>query len=229
MSISEWLANNALFLLLAAGTLFSFLWLFRFREKLRMTWWAAALLSVLHTLVGVVSVMAFAVLKTFNLDDWGNMSLFGGVFFMPLLYLAGAKLFHRSPALVCDLFTPCIVGTVMCARVNCIISGCCKGLLLPGNSGLRWPTRELEILFYLILLVILIRRISRGQNHGEIYPIYMIAYGAFRFVIEWFREADSPFGMFHLAHIWALICLGLGLSIYYAQKNRMKSPKYTRR
>lgn len=132
---------------------------------------------------------------------------------MPVLYLLGAKLFKRKAEDVCDVFSICMIFTVMCARINCIISGCCKGKLLPGAETLRWPTREAEIIFYILLLAFLLPKVWKEKTKGRSYPIYMIAYGAFRFLIEWFRESDSASGI-HIAHMWSIIALCIGLSIY---------------
>lgn len=222
-SISDWLSGHSLLLLLSAGTLFSFLWLMQFRGRLNMKWYAALPIAICHTLVGVVCVKAFAFMETgFNPDSIGNMSLFGGVFFMPLLYLAGAKLTKRKAADVCDAFTGCMILTVMCARVNCILGGCCFGKYLPMSNSLRWPTREAEILFYLILLALLGKKIIKNKTHGAAYPLYMLTYGIFRFIIEWFRFASTTLGPIHLGHIWALISLCLGYSIYAEQQNQKK-------
>ncbi len=221
--IADWLSSHSLLLLLSAGTLFSFLWLMQFRGRLNMKWYAALPIAICHTLVGVICVKAFAFMETgFNPDRLGNMSLFGGVFFMPLLYLAGAKLTKRKATDVCDDFTGCMILTVMCARVNCILSGCCYGWLIPGSESLRWPTREAEILFYIVLLAVLGKRIWKDETNGTAYPLYMMSYGIFRFIVEWFRSANSPLGWIHMGHIWALVSLALGYSIYVEQQNRMK-------
>lgn len=210
----NWITNNRLLLLLMAGSLFSFIWLCLLKDRLQMKWYAALLIAIFHTAFGVLTVKVFAFMETgFNPDSLGNMSLFGGVFFMPLVYWAGAKLTKRNLGLVCDLFTPCMIFTVMCARVNCILSGCCFGLPIPGMSGLRWPTREAELVFYLVLLVLLVRKVWRGQTHGEIYPLYMASYGAFRFIDEFFRTSSTGM-LFHLSHVWAAIAFSAGLSIY---------------
>ena len=61
--------------------------------------------AVLHTLIGVLSVKIFAFLETgFNPDSLGNMSLFGGVFFMPVLYFISAKVSKRNIKTVFDIF-----------------------------------------------------------------------------------------------------------------------------
>ena len=99
--VVEWLDANKLIVLLTIGTLFAFGWLFALRERLHMKWYVAIPIAILHTLIGVLSVKIFAFMETgFALDSLGNMSLFGGVFFMPLVYWAGAKLTKRNLGLV---------------------------------------------------------------------------------------------------------------------------------
>lgn len=139
---------------------------------------------------------------------------------MPLAYWIGAKVTKRNVGQVFDVFTICMIFTVMCARINCIFAGCCFGILIPGAAGIRWPTRELEILFYVILLFILGRKIITGKHNGEIYPIYMAAYGAFRFIVEFFRVSDSSLGIVHLSHVWAIVSFGIGISIYCELQSR---------
>ena len=169
-----------------------------------------------HIFIGLFSVKAFAVLEAFDMGAMGSMSLFGAVFFMPLVYWAFAKLSGRSAADVFDVFTICLVFTLMCARLNCIISGCCLGAHIPieGLTHLRFPTRELELLFYVILLSQLWRKVLSGSARGMIYPIYMISYGIFRFVTETLRFSDRTDSILHVSHLWALLSLGIGISIY---------------
>lgn len=213
MALLTWLSDHALILLLGCGTLFNVYWLHRCRERLHLRWLSVLLLSVLHTVLGVLSVKVFALLET---GDFSNMSLFGGVFFMPLFYWGVAKLAKQKTADVFDVFTICLVFTLMCARLNCIISGCCLGAHIPieGLTHLRFPTRELELLFYVLLLSRLWRKVLSGSARGMIYPIYMISYGIFRFVTETLRFSDRTDSILHVSHLWALLSLGIGISIY---------------
>ena len=217
-----------LILLLSAGAVFTAVWLVLLRKRLDMPWYAAIPLAILSTVYGVLTAKVFAFLESgFNTDSFGNMRLFGVVFFMPLAYWLGAKLSKRSYREVFDVFTPCMIFTVMCARINCIVSGCCIGLPIPGMNGVRFPTREAEILFYIILLICLCSRVLKGKYRGQAYPIYMISYGAFRFVVEFFRSADTS-SVFHRAHIWALITLIIGISIYVEIKSETATRKRRR-
>lgn len=213
MALLTWLSDHALILLLSCGTLFNVYWLHRCRERLHLRWLSVLLLSVLHTVLGVLSVKVFALFETGN---FSNMSLFGGVFFMPLFYWGVAKLAKQKAADVFDVFTICLVFTLMCARLNCIISGCCLGAHIPieGLTHLRFPTRELELLFYVLLLSRLWRKVLSGSARGMIYPIYMISYGIFRFVTETLRVSSRANSVLHISHLWALLSLGIGISIY---------------
>lgn len=213
MELFTWLTDHALILLLGCGTLFNVYWLHRCRERLHLRWLSVLLLSVLHTVLGVLSVKVFALFETGN---FSNMSLFGGVFFMPLFYWGVAKLAKQKAADVFDVFTICLVFTLMCARLNCMISGCCLGAHIPieGLTHLRFPTRELELLFYVLLLSRLWRKVVTGSARGMIYPIYMISYGIFRFVTETLRFSDRTDSILHISHLWALLSLGIGISIY---------------
>lgn len=221
MALLTWLSDHALILLLGCGTLFNVYWLHRCRERLHLRWLSVLLLSVLHTVLGVLSVKVFALFETGN---FSNMSLFGGVFFMPLFYWGVAKLAKKKTADVFDVFTICLVFTLMCARLNCIISGCCLGAHIPieGLTHLRFPTRELELLFYVLLLSRLWRKVLSGSARGMIYPIYMISYGIFRFVTETLRVSDRTDSILHVSHLWALLSLGIGISIYGELRKKEK-------
>ena len=221
MGLVTWLSDHALILLLGCGTLFNVYWLHRCRERLHLRWLSVLLLSVLHTVLGVLSVKVFALFETGN---FSNMSLFGGVFFMPLFYWGVAKLAKQKAADVFDVFTICLVFTLMCARLNCIISGCCLGAHIPieGLTHLRFPTRELELLFYVLLLSRLWRKVLNRSARGMIYPIYMISYGIFRFVTETLRFSDRTDSILHVSHLWALLSLGIGISIYGELRKKEK-------
>ena len=221
MPLLTWLSDHALMLLLSCGTLFNVYWLHRCRERLHLRWLSVLLLSVLHTVLGVLSVKVFALFET---GDFSNMSLFGGVFFMPLFYWGVAKLAKQKTADVFDVFTICLVFTLMCARLNCIISGCCLGAHIPieGLTHLRFPTRELELIFYVLLLSRLWRKVVTGSARGMIYPIYMISYGIFRFVTETLRVSNRTDSILHISHLWALLSLGIGISIYGELRKKEK-------
>ncbi|MDO4620847.1 MAG: prolipoprotein diacylglyceryl transferase [Lachnospiraceae bacterium] len=222
----QWIQNHTLFLLLSGATVLTFFWLYQFRTELRIHSGFLPFIAVLHTLLGVASVKCFAVLETLNLDNAGKMSLFGAVFFMPLVYFIGAKVLKQERKDVFDIFTPVMLISLLSARINCILSGCCRGKIIPGTTDLRYPTRQTEIIFYIIIMFFLARSVWKRESKGRNYPIYLMAYGCFRFVIEWLRDENSPFGWIHMGHIWALVSIAIGWSIYAELEKRLKKRGY---
>lgn len=96
-----------LLILLSVGAAFTAVWLALLRKRLNMAWYVAIMIAIAHTVYGVLTVKAFAFLETgFDKASLGNMSLFGGVFLMPLAYWLGAKISKRPPKEVFDVFTP---------------------------------------------------------------------------------------------------------------------------
>ena len=212
----DFIRHHVLLLVLVLAGLATFLWLLKFRGRLRMTWWAALLLSVVHVFFGVLCVRVFARMEGASV---GSMSIFGAVFFMPVGYYVGSRLFKRPVAEVFDIFAIPMIFTLLCSRFNCLASGCCYGLNI-GSTSLRWPTREAEILFYIIFLLIMAPKVWKGISRGRVYPVYMIAYGIFRGIVEFFRYSSTTTNLFHLSHVWALVSLVTGVCILLAMKKR---------
>lgn len=210
------LTEHSLILLLTAASILTFIWLYLQRRRLGMKLYAVFLVTILHVLYGVMTVRLFAALE----GAPGGMSLFGAVFLMPPAYFLGARLTRRPVAEVFDIMTVCMVITLFCARINCLISGCCLGRQISFHSAARWPTRESELVFYIIFLIAVIPKIRQGKSKGSIYPVYMIAYGLFRAVNECFRVSSATNSIFHLSHVWAVLTLLMGLSILMEMKRR---------
>ena len=222
---AEWIRTHFLIFMLVAGTAFSYAWMVKYQKAFRLKWYTAVPAAVLLTIWGVFCVKVFAIAEAgFNLKAAGNMSLFGGVFFMPVYYFFLAKAVRVNPKVMFDNGTICMIFTLMCARVNCIFAGCCIGWNIAGTH-FRWPTREAEIVFYILLMIWIIhslRRIEDGkQPQGIIYPLYMMLYGIFRFICEFFRYNNNG-RLFHLAHIWAAVSFCIGFSVYTQIKQEGK-------
>ena len=205
-----WVSTHFLYVLLLVATLYGCFWLNQHKKKLQMKGWMAILLAICHTIVGVLCVTVFAFMES---GEGGGMSLFGAVFFMPVFYFAGAKLTKRKVSDVFDIFAVTMIFTLLCARANCFMGNCCLGKCIPGTD-FRWPTRQLELVYYVILLMIFWSKVGKTGFSGKVYPIYMMSYGAFRFVVEWFRETPNPVAFFHISHIWALVSVAVGAGIY---------------
>ena len=166
------------------------------------------MLSIVHMISAVLCAKVFAFMEGVS----GGMSLYGGLFFLPILFILVAWLTNRDIVEACDVFTVPNIVTVFCARMNCLFSGCCLGTIIPGTTDWRWPTREIELILYIILYIVLRQKTGKSKYKGKLYPIYMITYGTFRFCIEWFRENDSVVNIFHISHIWSLLSVAIGVA-----------------
>ena len=212
-----------LIMVLAIASIGSFVWLFVFnKEKLHAKWWEILLVSITHTLFGVLMVKFFALIEAgFNSQKAGSMSLYGGIFFMPIYYLIYAKIKKLPLGLVFDIFAVCLAFTLMMARINCFHAGCCLGKVNP-ETGNRYPTREIDTILNALFTCAAIILIFKNKLNCLIYPSYMMYYAAGRFVLEFFRVSSSTNAL-HIAHIWSIVSFVIGsliLIINLYRKNR---------
>jgi prolipoprotein diacylglyceryltransferase len=199
--------------MLAIATILSFVWLFVFnKKKLNARWWEIIILCLVHTLYGVLTVKFFALLEAgFNFEKAGSMSLYGGIFLMPIMYVLYAIIKKLPIALVFDVFVISLAFTLALARLGCFYYGCCQGVEL-GSSGFKWPSREIDLATHVLFIIFIITWIQKEKSKGMAYPFYMLVYGFFRFINEWFRKSDSS-SPFHIGHVWSLISIIAGLTI----------------
>lgn len=214
--LMQWCSQHTLLLFAIAIIVCNFVWLSLCRKILAMNMRTALLIAVLHDIVGFLAMRVMAVIEVgCDFSKAAYIRLFGATFFLPLFYYGWAKKTHRNMALVMDIAAICTIIGLIFGRLDCLVGGCCRGMLLPGSTSLHWPLREMELIYYAVFMAVYCRKILQGKTYGEVYPVYMISYGAIRFILEWFRvEFTTRVGIFHLAHLWALLSLGIGISIY---------------
>lgn len=222
--IVSWITLNFMYCMLLCGAIFSTIWLYICNRRIRIHPVAVPFIALGHTVLMVLSVMLFAVIEAWDFSVFGRTSLFGAIFFMPLFYWIGAKVFHKDIGVVFDVFSVCVAATVMFTRFNCLLAGCCGGKPIPGLDNICWPSRELEILFYLTYIFVFAGRIRKGKTNGELYPIYMIAYGVFRFVVEFLRVSTAE-GLFHIGHLWAVLSGIIGLIVLLIRRKSLPFAK----
>ena len=199
-------------------------WLIIVRKRLKMHWPMAFLLSSIIVVYAVYAVKFFALIEAgFDPAKSGGMSLYGVPFFIPILLMLGALITRRPIAEVFDVFSINTVLICMAGRANCFFYGCCQGIMITQN-GYRLPTREIEMVFYFLLLVYLVPKVYRNESKGTAFPIYMVGYGTLRFILEFFRETNFD-TIFHLAHLWSVLCVIIGFSVILSIREKVNSGK----
>lgn len=225
MRLSAFLHDHSVLLVFLFATTFVFFWLLPFRKRLRINTIIVLLLSFLSVLTGFLSLIMFAWLEGIgNPNASGGYSLFGSVFFMPITFWLGAKITKRDVSSVFDILTIPMIVALLCARMNCLLTGCCVGLPISGTNGLHWPTREMELVYDLVFIFYFAPKVLKGRTKGEVYPWYMLSYGVVRFVLETFRYSDAG-TMFHLSHFWAIISFCIGLTFVIEMRETKKRRK----
>ncbi len=126
-----------------------------------------------------------------------------------------------------DWFAIIVPIAVMLGRIGCFINGCCLGKVCDPNwftindiHGIpRWPAVPVEFLFNAIMLgIILMLRWGR-IGRGQLFHIYLIAYGIFRFFHEFLRDTPRVIGPFSGYQAAALCVTALGAVGFALRRN----------
>ncbi len=102
-----------------------------------------------------------------------------------------------------DYFIPALVIGHAFGRIGCLFAGCCYGMecesaisiVFPAGSAAPagiplLPTQVMESAFLFLLCAFLVWRLTKKKPFGTISGLYMVLYGAWRFVIEFFRSDE---------------------------------------
>ena len=116
-----------------------------------------------------------------------------------------------------DLFAPIIPLGVALGRVGCWLHGCCLGIPVPSGwwsvcdaqGTCRWPSAQAELLFQLLTFGIIVA--MRKRWAGRLFPFYLMAYGAFRFIHEWLRDTPKWWNLLSGYQVMCLLMVGLGV------------------
>jgi phosphatidylglycerol:prolipoprotein diacylglycerol transferase len=129
-----------------------------------------------------------------------------------------------------DWFAVIVPVGIMLGRIGCLINGCCLGRACPpawytlnDASGVaRWPAVPVEFLFNAVMLGVILLLRWGNVGRGQLFHLYLIAYGIFRFFHEFLRDTPPVVGPFSGYQFAALAVAALGF-IGYAR--RRKSPE----
>ena len=131
-----------------------------------------------------------------------------------------AKRLLKYDGVTGDWFAIIVPVGVMLGRIGCMINGCCLGKVCAENwftindaNGVpRWPASRMEFFFNALMLgVILLLRWGRIAP-GQLFHIYLMAYGIFRFFHEFLRDTPQILGPVSGYQIAALAVALLGLA-----------------
>jgi phosphatidylglycerol:prolipoprotein diacylglycerol transferase len=112
-------------------------------------------------------------------------------------------------------------------RWGCYFNGCCAGVATSAPWGVdfgdgvrRHPTQVYESLFHLSMAVVLWEVLRRGRFRFQRLKLYLIAYGAYRFLTEFIRP--EPAWWLGLTYYqWVALVLIAGLAVQWQFDRRL--------
>ena len=167
--------------------------------------------AVLSIIIGYYSAVLFQAF--YNIAENGGFvinkntgaTFYGGLiggagFFLAVYFVAGSFLFKDTKEhikrfwSVADIAAACISIAHSLGRVGCLMAGCCHGAQTDAWYGIYMsavgckvvPIQLYEAIFLALIFVFFAFRIYHKKTYSL--PIYMGAYGVWRFFIEYARD-----------------------------------------
>jgi phosphatidylglycerol:prolipoprotein diacylglycerol transferase len=141
----------------------------------------------------------------------GGMSFHGGMLGVVGAMIWFARSRHKPWLQVADFVAPCVPTGLAAGRVGNFINGelwgrlsdpaLPWGMVFPGSgSNLpRHPSQVYQFLLEGLLLFLLLWFYARkARPRGQVAAAFLVGYGVFRFIAEFFREPDSFLGLLAL-------------------------------
>ena len=152
--------------------------------------------------------------------------LIGGVGFFLIVYFIVRRKFNDTLLKVMPIVGSCVTVAHGFGRIGCFIAGCCYGKPTCSDYGCYFdtlekvhPTQLYEAIFLFVLFAVLTFLAFKYEFQYNM-GIYLIAYGIFRFVNEFFRGDDR--GQFvkgvSPSQFWSIIMVLLGIGYIIAIK-----------
>ena len=129
---------------------------------------------------------------------WRNRSLYGGVFFTPLLLWPVAKITKVPYKDVLDLFSP-------------------GGFIL-------FPSQIVECVMAFVLFIVIVLMFRKQKWRGLLCAYSFVLYGSTRFILNFFRETEPWIGPFASGTIWSVVAVVIGIAwiLLYRRKQAIQ-------
>lgn len=160
-----------------------------------------------------------------------GMSYFGSVIGVAIVAYFFIKRRRLNFWELLDFILPAFAAGYFLGRIGNFLNGELYGRITEsswgmffGDKNLRHPSQLYEAFFegFILFFVLWIIRNSLKDNRGMIVGIYLIGYGLFRFIIEFFREPDIQLGFIFsvltLGQIFSVLMMILGVVIFKKAK-----------
>ncbi len=160
--------------------------------------------------------------------SFGGITFIGGLIGGIVSFLVGYAIFRKKfKARLVDMVSIapcCILIAHAFGRVGCFFAGCCYGKPTDSFLGIQFPglshkvhaTQLYEAIFLFALFAICFLLYWK-KNFKHNLSVYLIAYGIFRFCIEFLRGDDRGelFGFMSPSQFWSVLMVVAGVGVYF--------------
>ena len=150
--------------------------------------------------------------------------LIGGIGCFLLIYFLFRKKYTTRLYQVVSVIPCCILVAHAFGRIGCFFAGCCHGKATDGIFGVQFPgfsyavhpTQLYEAAFLFVLFAVSVYLILKKDFKHNL-SLYLIAYGVFRFLIEYVRGDDRGelVGFVSPSQFWSIFMAVAGVAIIF--------------
>ena len=171
---------------------------------------SAALVGIICGMLGAKVLYWIVELDQILADPASFLTMLteGWVFYGALIGGVGGLLVYclikKKPFLdYVDLFAPSLILAQGFGRIGCFLAGCCYGspsscsiavTFPPGGAAPAGipllPTQLMESAFLFLLTIAMVLLLKKRKPSGTVTGWYLVSYGVWRFIIEFFRSDD---------------------------------------
>lgn len=153
--------------------------------------------------------------------------LLGGAAFFLVVYFLLRRRLKLQLLEILPIIPCCIAIAHSLGRVGCFFAGCCYGketdsvfgVTFPGMTHAVHPTQLYEAVFLLLLFIVLSLLVLKWKFPYTL-SVYLVAYGIFRFLIEFLRGDDRGklFGVLSPSQFGSIFYILLGVAWFFVHR-----------
>jgi phosphatidylglycerol:prolipoprotein diacylglycerol transferase len=129
-----------------------------------------------------------------------------------------------------DGFALVVPGALALGRIGCWVSGCCAGRacaaawysIVDAQGVHRYPAQLVEAGFNVAMLGAMWGLYTTGRLRGQLFHVYLIAYGGFRLAHEVWRESPRLVGPVTSYQVLAAVVLVFGVERYLRRRAELR-------
>lgn len=160
--------------------------------------------------------------------------LIGGAACFLIVYFIFRKKYKSSLTDILSIVPCCILIAHAFGRIGCFFAGCCHGVetdsflgvKFPGLANPVHPTQLYEAAFLFIMFGICAYLVLKKDFKHNM-SVYLIAYGVFRFLIEYIRGDDRGAFLTNLSpsQFWSIVMIVGGVVLFICFERILKARK----